>query len=522
MDKVEMEIPAHCTVLVVGGGPGGSYTAAALAREKVDVVLLESDRFPRYHIGESMLPSFRHFLRYIDLDSTFLDHGFTQKNGAAFKVVQGKREGYTDFISAGGPNNFTWNVIRSEADYLMFQHARSGGAKVFDGVRVNDIDFDDKTSHPVRASYTQKATGTKGTINFRYLVDASGRAGLVNTKYMKNRTYNKALKNVAHWGYWRGTKPYQEGMERENSPFFEALKDESGWAWYIPLHDGTVSIGVVMDQELATSKRRAMFDTSCKEDHTLESFYRSSLRLAPNLMQLISGGELTSSVKLASDYSYSASTYSSPYVRVVGDAGCFIDPFFSSGVHIALTGALSTAVTICAALKGDCKEATAANWHSTKIQSVYQRFLMVVLSAYHQMRRQDNSIWSQLGEDNVDEAFERIRIIIQGTADIGASGVSQSHLKETLDFCAQAWNHAEPEEMAKFKQKLGSSSPSSVESNRFSREELKILHHLQARKAMCTESTLGLDCFHTDVIEGLKPVLDRGRLGLVRILPAEL
>lgn len=216
-----------------------------------------------------MLPSFRHFLRFIDLDSTFLDYGFTQKvsqqpmiptysrpdsdTDLVGRMVQ--RSSWsraserdvriptylpvynalslrlnsnickdTDFISAGGPENFSWNVIRSEADYLMFQHARNSGAKVFDGVKVNDLDFDDKTGHPLRASYTQKATGTKGTINFRYLVDASGRAGLVNTKYMKNRTYNKALKNLAHWGYWRGTKPYQEGMGRENSPFFEALK----------------------------------------------------------------------------------------------------------------------------------------------------------------------------------------------------------------------------------------------------------------------------------------------------------
>jgi flavin-dependent dehydrogenase len=165
-----------------------------------------------------------------------------------------------------------------------------------------------------------------------------------------------------------------------------------------------------MNQELATSKRRALSNTFCKEDHTLESFYSSSLELCPTMMQLISGGELTGSVKSASDYSYSASTYSKPYVRVVGDAGCFIDPFFSSGVHIALTGALSAAVTICAALKGNCEEASAANWHTTKIQGVYQRFLMVVLSAYHQMRRQDVGVWSQLGEDNFDEAFESIRV----------------------------------------------------------------------------------------------------------------
>ncbi|EPS29158.1 hypothetical protein PDE_04107 [Penicillium oxalicum 114-2] len=475
-----MEIPANCTVLVVGGGPGGSYTAAALAREGIDVVLLEADGFPRYHIGESMLPSFRHFLRFIDLDSAFLNYGFTVK------------------------------------------HAKVSGAKVFDGVKVNDINFDDITGHPYAASYTQKATGARGTIGLRYLVDASGREGLINTKYVKNRTYNAALKNVAHWGYWKGTKPYQEGMQKENSPFFEALKDESGWAWYIPLHDGTVSIGVVMDQKLAISKRRGMCNKFSEENKSLESFYHLSLQLAPTLMQLISDGELTGSVKSASDYSYSASTYSSPYIRVVGDAGCFIDPFVSSGVHIALTGALSAAVTICATLKNECEETIAADWHTKKIKGVYQRFLMVVLSAYHQMRRQNVGVWSQPGEDNFDEAFEHIKIIIQGTTDIGGSVISQSRLTETLDFCSQAWNNAEPKEKVKVLQKLESNGSSSVEVGQFSREEFETLRHIQARKAMCTESTFGLDCFHTDVINGLRPILNREKLGMVRVLPDDL
>jgi hypothetical protein len=102
-------------------------------------------------------------------------------------------------------------------------------------------------------------------------------------------------------------------------------------------------------------------------------------------------------------------------------------------------------------------------------------------------------------------------------ADVSESGVSQSHLMQTLDFCAQAWNNVDPEEKAKVMQKLGDSSPSSVKGMDFSNEELDTFHHIQARKAMCTESTFGLDCFHTDVIEGLKPVLDRGRLGLARV-----
>src|ERR1700743_1382918 len=114
-------IPEKTTVLVVGGGPGGSYGATALAREGVDVVLLEGDKHPRYHIGESMLASIRHFFRFIDLDDTFDKYGFIPKRGAAFKLND-KPEGFTDFIAAGGPGNYAWNVVRSEADHPMFQH----------------------------------------------------------------------------------------------------------------------------------------------------------------------------------------------------------------------------------------------------------------------------------------------------------------------------------------------------------------------------------------------------------------
>jgi hypothetical protein len=191
----------------------------------------------RYHIGESMLASMRHFLRFIDLDSTFDQHGFKQKNGAAFKLNGTKREGYTDFIASGGPNNYTWNLVRSEADDLIFRHAGKSGAKIFDGVKVNAIDFVNAPQNagnsppipapnpglPISASYVNKSTKKSGVIAFDYLVDASGRAGLLNTKYLKNRMYNHGLKNVAIWSYWSDAHAYGEGTYREDSPLFEAL-----------------------------------------------------------------------------------------------------------------------------------------------------------------------------------------------------------------------------------------------------------------------------------------------------------
>jgi flavin-dependent dehydrogenase len=342
-------IPEKTNVLVIGGGPGGSYAATALAREGLDVVLLEADKFPRYHIGESMLASMRHFLRFIDLDSTFDAHGFIKKRGAAFKLND-KPEGFTDFIAAGGPGNYAWNVVRSEADHLMFQHAGKNGAKTFDQVGVKSLEFaqsdlplpDPKTPSPGKATaahWTNKADGSSGTIFFDYLVDASGRYGLVSTKYLKNRKFNQGLKNIANWSYWKNAGKYAPGTQREGQPFFEALTDASGWCWLIPLHNGTTSVGIVQNQDAATAKKKAMGSPS------QEDFYKESLKLAPKIEGILSGGEIIAPVKQASDWSYSATCYAAPNVRIVGDAGCFIDPYFSSGVHLALSGAMSAATS---------------------------------------------------------------------------------------------------------------------------------------------------------------------------------
>ena len=145
------------------------------------------------------------------------------------------------------------------------------------------------------------------------------------------------------------------------------------------------------------------------ENPSTHGFYVESLKLAPGVSEMLAKGELVSGVKGASDWSYSASCYATPNVRIVGDAGCFIDPYFSSGVHLALTGALSAAATIRAAMRGDCDEKTAVKWHSSKVSEGYTRFLLVVLSALKQIRKQDKPILSDWDEDGFETAFAHFR-----------------------------------------------------------------------------------------------------------------
>lgn len=299
-------------------------------------------------------------------------------------------------------------MVRSEADELLFKHAAECGAKTFDQTKVASIEFApgapdaEHPGRPVSATWTRK-DGTSGTISMDYIVDASGRAGVISTKYLKNRHYNQGLKNIANWGYWKGGGVHGVGTHKEGAPYFEALKDGSGWTWFIPLHNGTHSVGIVQNQELATKKKREMAEPSTK------GFYMASLEHVPGIKDLLANAELVSDIKSASDWSYSASCYAFPGVRIAGDAGSFIDPFFSSGVHLALSGGLSAAATIAAACRGDCDEATAASWHDKKTTESYTRFLLVVSSALKQIRSQDVPVIDDFNEQGFQRAFDMFR-----------------------------------------------------------------------------------------------------------------
>ncbi|KAF9258005.1 FAD/NAD-binding domain-containing protein, partial [Marasmius fiardii PR-910] len=428
--------PSKTSVLVIGGGPAGSYAATVLVREGFDVTLLEAAQFPRYHVGEGMLPSMRHYLKYIGCEEQFDKHGFMHKPGACFKLHKDLRESYTDF-NALGPDFTTWNLIRSEADEILLNHAEKEGVRVFQATQVASINFEDdpQTSRPTSANWTQKS-GQSGTISFDWLVDASGRAGIISTKYLKNREFREHLRNVAVWGYWRNVTVYQEGTDRSNAPWFEAMTDGHGWAWLIPLHDGTTSIGVVMHQNTSNQKKRGYPPGSSTKYHYLEQ-----LKFLPGVQKLIGeeGFLVEGSIKSSADYSYFASRYSGDHFRIVGDAANFVDPFFSSGVHVALTGAMSAAVSICASSKGQIVEKQAQSWHDAKVGISHTRFLFVIMGAYRQMNMQDQLLLSDVNKDNFDEAFSLFRPVIAGLSDVPGQ-LDDEQISKVMDFCANVFD----------------------------------------------------------------------------------
>lgn len=153
-------------------------------------------------------------------------------------------EADTDFTSVNGPDGYSWNVVRSDSDEILFRHAGKSGARTFEEVKLDGLAFkpysedkfgsdaiasDDKVANPGRPVSAQWSAkdGRSGTIDFEYFVDATGRNGVTSTKYLKNRKFNDGLRNIAIWGYFKGAKPWSEGTSSENQPFFEGMNGKS-------------------------------------------------------------------------------------------------------------------------------------------------------------------------------------------------------------------------------------------------------------------------------------------------------
>lgn len=350
---------------------------------------------------------------------------------------------YTNFVDHN-TGNHGLNVVRSEYDDILFRHAASEGVKTFDGYKVTALQFSEKDpSRPIAAEWETKS-GEKGVISFDFLVDAAGRQGLLSTKYHKDRKMSQSLKNTAIWAYWKDAKLYGEGTERQGSSLVESFQDNKGWAWYIPINDGTTSIGFVMHEEFMKEK---------KAGKTLEELYMDQfnyLEMVPEhkadaVMLRVSKDGKGNAVHQASDYSYSAEDVGKLNYRLCGDSAAFIDPFFSSGIHLAFIGGLSAALSIISVIDGISTEEEAAAFHSAEVKSAFMRFFVVVITGYRQMRNgQMANILNDIDEDNYDRAFHMIRPVIQGTGDLGLdtksggdSKLSEKELDITLNFVSK-------------------------------------------------------------------------------------
>lgn len=362
-----------CDVVIAGGGPAGSTAASALARSGRSVQVFERDRFPRFHIGESLLASVNEVLAAIGASERIAAAGFPQKWGATFVTPDGAVERFADFAVAREVRMpQTWQVHRAEFDRLLLDHARASGASVHEGMRIVGVDFDADgvtvTARPAADAGDPGAAAREVTVRARAIIDASGRTGLLSRRF-DLRVPEPALQNIAIFSHYAGV-PRAEG--RRAGDIRVVARADPGWFWLIPISDELMSVGVVLP--------RAAFDRLPKLPH--EALLDRAIAETPAVARLMSAAERRWPVRVEKDFSYGSRAYAGDRWLLAGDAGSFLDPVFSSGVAIAMESGYEAALAIDAALAAGNLSAGAFARFDIRQRRRYAAFRRFVLGFY--------------------------------------------------------------------------------------------------------------------------------------------
>ena len=303
-------------VAIIGGGPAGSTAAALLALAGRRVIVFEREKFPRFHIGESLLPfSMKAFTR-LGLHEKFLRAGFMKKFGG--EIVGACSESGTKFYFKDGYRSQTdhaYQVTRGDFDKVLLDHAVECGAEVHEETSVDQVEFSND-----EVELGIKCNGSFHSIRARYVIDASGRTSVLGRKFKIKKTYDhlQKLSIFAHYdGVWRA-----EGIDGTLTVLIRAI---DRWFWLIPLSAERTSVGVVLDSEaFRNSKLRA------------EDFLEQALSEQPIIAKRMTDARRVSQVYVEADFSYRSARLHGDRWLLAGDAAGFIDPIFSSGVFLAV------------------------------------------------------------------------------------------------------------------------------------------------------------------------------------------
>lgn len=324
-------------VLLIGAGPSGSSAAALLAEYGHNVLLIEREKFPRYHIGESLLPFTHEPLKRLGLIERMRASAFIKKYSVQFVSTSGKASQpfyfntrYDDDVAQ------TWQVLRSEFDQMLLDHARDKGANVVEETKVLDLLRDGDRVTGVRV---RQPDGTEAEYRAPITLDCSGKESFAASRN-RWRVPDPELNKVAVWTYYKGAKR-DKGIDEGTTTV--AFLPEKGWFWHIPLHDDRVSVGVVAEGKYLTRdgvrSPKDIFHREVTQNKWIEEY------LAP--------GKSTGDYYITNEFSYHSRHCGCEGLLLLGDAFCFLDPVFSSGLMLALKSGVMAADAVHAAIEAN-------------------------------------------------------------------------------------------------------------------------------------------------------------------------
>lgn len=372
-------------VVVVGGGPGGSTLATLIAMQGHRALILEKESFPRYQIGESLLPSTVHGVcRMTGVADDLANAGFTLKRGGTLRWGANPEPWTFAFsVSAkmAGPTSYAYQVERSKFDKILLDNAVRKGVEVRERCAVVDvIDGDER----VEGVVYNDADGNERRVFAKFVVDASGNKSHIYKQVGGSRLYSDFFQSLALFGYFEGGKRLPE----PNSGNILSAAFENGWFWYIPLSDTLTSVGAVVRREMAD---RIQGDQ--------EKALRSLIDECPMIKDYLADATRVTTgqygrLRVRKDYSYHHTTFWRPGFVLIGDAACFVDPVFSSGVHLATYSALLAARSINSVIAGNVGEAAAFDEFEARYRREYGVFYEFLMSFYDMHVDENSYFWS--------------------------------------------------------------------------------------------------------------------------------
>ena len=370
-----MQKSPEVDILVIGGGPAGSTAASMAAKSGLSVKICERSKFPREHVGESLLPASIPILEELGLGEKIKKAGFLPKYGATMVWGRDKTPWSWRFSETNKQNTHSYQVSRPIFDEILLRRSEELGVSVeeeasIDKVNISRLDRGAFVTSMTKGQYFQPA---------KFIIDASGQSALV-ARNLNIREWDESFQNLAVYGYFSGAKRLEP--PDENNIFIESYKN--GWTWSIPLDDDTTSVGVVVDSESSVAELRKVDPAS---------YLKSELSLSLQTSQMLSNANLISSVKVLKDWSYTTSQMAGNGWVLAGDAACFIDPLFSSGVHLAMmSGVLASAYAVTY-LKDEVLGEESASVYEATFRQEYDHFRDLALLFYSSNRTVDSYFW---------------------------------------------------------------------------------------------------------------------------------
>ncbi len=319
-----------CDVAIIGGGPAGSTAAMVLAREGLRATVFEREKFPRFHVGESLLPFNRDLLRRLDLDDKVDQFGWVRKYGAFFVTNDGGLQHQFDFDEYfKSPHDHAWEVERAEFDDMLLRHAEESGADVREEHHIRAVNLAANGS-------TLTVVGPDGKEfpwRARWVIDASGQASFL-AKKLGIRKNIPDLRKVALYSHYKGAKRREGKHEGHITLTF----GEQRWFWSIPLRDDIMSVGCVVDRDRW-------------ESGTAEEMLDECVASSPYLSDVLENAERVRKVHTASAFSFQAKSYVGDGWMLAGDSAAFLDPIFSTGVQIGMESGEMAALMLAKRIK---------------------------------------------------------------------------------------------------------------------------------------------------------------------------